>query len=190
MLENEIWKKTVISDDYEVSNYGRFRSLDREVTVSSGYTKKLKGKDIKPFHTHTTGYLQIKIKGKKYSAHRMVALAFCNGHSDGLVVNHKNGVRKDNRAENLEWVSQSQNVRHGYKDLGRDRVGLGKFGEESHSGKAVIATCKVTGNKIRYGSAMDAVRVGFDSSSISRCCNGKSRSHKGFHWRFEGEDHG
>lgn len=94
MFEEEIWKETSISSDYEVSNHGRFRSLTRTVSVMSGYKKVLEGKDLKPFDVHTTGYLQIKIRGKKYAAHRIVAMAFCDGYAHGLVVNHKNGNKK------------------------------------------------------------------------------------------------
>lgn len=185
MFESEIWKETAVSSDYEVSNQGRFRSLNRTVEVLSGYSKVLKGKALKPFHVHTTGYLQVKIHGKKYSAHRLVALAFCKGCAEGLVVNHKNGDRKDNRAENLEWVTGSENIKHAYRDLGVVPEQLGKFGEEHNASKVVISTCKATGKEIRYGAAMDAVRDGFDSSCISRCCNGQSVSHKGYYWRFE-----
>lgn len=186
MFVDEVWKLTAVSADYEVSNFGRFRSLNRCVEVMNTYSKVLKGKILKPFESRKTGYLQIKIKGKKYSAHRLVAMGFCEGFSEGLVVNHKNGDRKDNRASNLEWVTSSENIKHAYRELGVIPEQLGKFGEENNASKSVIATCKRTGKEIRYGAAMDAVREGFDSSSISRCCNGISRSHKGFYWKFEG----
>lgn len=187
MFEEEIWEKTSISSDYEVSNHGRFRSLTRTVSVMSGYKKVLEGKDLKPFDVHTTGYLQINIRGKKYAAHRLVAMAFCDGYADGLVVNHKNGNKKDNRAENLEWTTPSNNLRHAYSDLGVIPNQLGRFGEDHNSSKAVIATCRVTGQEVRYAAAMDAVRDGFDSGCISRCCTGQSSYHKGYNWRFEGE---
>ena len=44
--------------------------------------------------------------------HRLVALAFCPGHAPGMEVNHINGVKTDNRAENLEWVSRTDNHLH------------------------------------------------------------------------------
>lgn len=133
--------------------------------------------------------ISVKICGKKYLAHRLVALAFCEGFANGLVVNHKNGDRADNRAENLEWVTSSENIKHAYRELGVIPEQLGKYGEDNNASKVVIATCKITGKEIRYGAAMDAVRDGFDSSCISRCCNGKSVSHKGYYWRFEEASH-
>ncbi|EOU9137094.1 HNH endonuclease, partial [Escherichia coli] len=133
------------------------------------------------------GYLQIKVYGKKYSAHRIVAKAFCTGFCDGLVVNHKNGRRDDNRADNLEWVSHSENSKHGYKQNGRIPISLGKFSGDHPASKAVISTDMKTGEEVYYEAAMDAVREGFDSSSISRCCNGESSYHKGRFWRFANE---
>lgn len=131
-----------------------------------------------------TGYLQIKIKRKAYSVHRLVARAFCDGWFEGAVVNHKNGVRDDNRAVNLEWTTASQNIRHGYRVLGAIPPHKGKFSGEHNTSKAVVATCIKTGREVYYEAAMDAVRVGFDSSSISRCCHGEYKHHKGFTWRF------
>lgn len=64
------------------------------------------------------GYLQvgmyIKATKKQISrrVHRLVAKAFVEGHKDGLVVNHINGVKDDNRIENLEWVTVGENNRH------------------------------------------------------------------------------
>lgn len=187
MFESEIWKESFISPEYEVSSLGRVRSVDREKVVKSGYSRRFDGRILSPFIAKTTGYLQVKIHGKKYSVHRMIAFAFCNGYVDGLHVNHKNGVRADNRAENLEWVTPSENVLHGFRELGRVPQQLGKFGESHSTHKPVIAICMKTGKRKRYGAAMDAVREGFDSSSISRCCNGISAYHKGYYWRFEGE---
>jgi hypothetical protein len=53
---------------------------------------------------------------KPISIHVLVATAFLGDRPHGLVVNHKNGIRTDNRISNLEWVSQSENVKHAYEN--------------------------------------------------------------------------
>lgn len=145
----EVWVDIEGIPFYQVSNKGNFRSITREITVTSTrqrpYKKIINGTSVKPFKCKSTGYLQIKVYGKKYSAHRIVAKAFCTGFCDGLVVNHKNGQRDDNRAENLEWVSHSENSKHGYKQNGRIPISLGKFSGDHPASKAVISTDMKTG---------------------------------------------
>ena len=167
-MNHEEWKEIDGTPGYFVSNTGKVR-----------HPKGL----FKPWKLNT-GYLQIKIKRKAYAVHRLVAFAFCPGWFDGAVVNHKNGMRDDNRQENLEWVSHSQNLRHAFTDLGKKGYLKGRFSGEHNTSKPVIATCLSTGKETHYESAMDAARIGFDSGSISHCCYGRYRSHKGFAWRF------
>lgn len=185
-----IWKEIQADSNYEVSNTGLVRSKDRMVLQaasarSAAYERSLPGKELRAFSSKVTGYLQVSLSMKaRHSVHRLVALAFCSGYESGLVVNHKNGIRDDNRAENLEWVTGSENVVHGYSSNGRKANGLGKFGAESKSSKAVIATEISTGVETLFASGMDAVRAGFCSSGISRCCAGAIKSHKGRTWRW------
>jgi len=63
------------------------------------------------------GYLKVRLyggnaNGSNAAIHRLVAKAFCPGYRDGLVVNHIDGDKHNNRAENLEWCTQQENVRH------------------------------------------------------------------------------
>ena len=192
---SEIWKVCIADDGYEVSNLGRVRSKDRQVLQSSSkrtkaYSRCMPGRDVKPFISRSTGYLQVNLGGKKrHSVHRLVATAFCPGFASSLVVNHKNGVRTDNRAENLEWVTQAENNKHAFDVLDRVPSTLGKFGADSPAAKGVVRIDLETGEERIYGSAMDAVREGFDSGSISHCCNGRQKSHRGFAWKFTTRDY-
>lgn len=70
---------------------------------------------ISPYKTKS-GYLEVSSmhNGKRVKAlvHRLIGLAFVPGHEDKLTINHINGIKTDNRPENLEWVSLSQNTKH------------------------------------------------------------------------------
>ncbi|MBS7559949.1 HNH endonuclease [Pseudomonas sp. RC4D1] len=186
----DTWKEISFCPGYEVCSSGLVRSKDRTVFQaasrrSSAYERFLPGKVLKPFPAKKTGYLQVSLsKKERRSVHQLVALAFCSGFKEGLIINHKNGIRTDNRAENLEWVTHSENVAHGFSHNGRKANGLGKFGSANKASKAVVATEIATGIEKLFPSGMDAVRAGFSSCSISRCCAGKIKSHKGHTWRF------
>lgn len=185
----EAWKQSRLDAGYEVSTDGRVRSKERMVVQKAcgraqQYERLLPGRVLKPFLSRTTGYLQVNLSGKaRHSVHRLVAYEFCEGFEDGYVVNHRNGDRTDNRAENLEWITHGENNAHAFRDLGRAPTALGKFGGDHPTSKGVVGTDLKTGEQFYYESAMDAVREGFDSGCISRCCSGLVKSHKGRSWR-------
>ena len=70
---------------------------------------------------YSNGYLLVGLfkKGKRYFIlrHRLVALSFITNKQNKPFINHINGIRDDNRMENLEWVTHSENVKHAY-DIG------------------------------------------------------------------------
>lgn len=134
-----------------------------------------------------TRYVQVCLgSAGVFLAHRVIAIVFY-GEKDGMQVNHKNGIRSDNRLENLEWVTPSENVRHGFRQLGRINPFKGKVSGGHPTSKAVIATSIKTGEEVRFECALDAVRsMGADSSGISRACNGLIKHHAGHYWQYVG----
>ena len=105
----EEWRSVKGFDDYEVSNKGRIRSIK--------YRKPFIHKE----RLNMDGYVKATFRknGKAYDrrVHRVVALAFIDNPDNLETVNHINGVKTDNRVENLEWMNRTEQLQHAY-DLG------------------------------------------------------------------------
>ena len=111
-LENEIWKPVVgLKNFYEVSNFGRIKSIAGKKQCKNGVIYKIPVKILKQSFT-TTGYLKIKLHGKDYKVHRLVASAFIPKIKNKNIINHKDCNPLNNFVSNLEWCTQKENVQH------------------------------------------------------------------------------
>jgi hypothetical protein len=122
---------------YRVSNLGRIKSLSRLVECKNGY-RKTKEKILKP-HINKSGYCSLDLgKRNKHLLHRIVANAFIPNPDNKPCVNHLNGIKSDNRFDNLEWCTYSENEKHSYRVLGKKancNLKEPKKGEESNFSK-------------------------------------------------------
>jgi len=114
-MEKEIWKDIRgYTGYYQVSNFAHVKSLARTVIRTNGYPFPIKEKILKP--GLSKGYLTINLCRNKQSKstriHKLVAKYFIPNPKHLPGVNHKNGIKTDNRVENLEWVSQRENITH------------------------------------------------------------------------------
>lgn len=132
----EKWRVCKETPFYEVSSHGRVKSLARTVRCGPepGVAQRPE-KILKPTLLNT-GYLQVKLHGKKYSVHRLVAVAFLDEETR-KTVNHKNGIKTDNRVENLEWATHSENQKHAHRYLGKVSGSHGKFGLDHPCAKPI-----------------------------------------------------
>lgn len=118
----EIWKDITGYEGYfQVSNLGNFRSLDRRIKYKNSGTRLYPGKSLLT-ETIVEGYQRIVLMKdavkRRYMCHRLVAQEFIPNPEGKPFINHINGNKSDNRAENLEWCTQSENEIHGYRVLG------------------------------------------------------------------------
>jgi hypothetical protein len=112
----EIWKKVIGYEGvYEVSNLGKVKRVGNLRGVNKAYVNDYY---LKPTD-NGKGYLRIKLSNngisKRVMLHRIIAEAFISNPLNKKVINHINNNKKDNRIENLEWCSQSENCLHAVK---------------------------------------------------------------------------
>lgn len=98
---------------YEINELGKIRSVDRIVERKDGSTRKRKGKELKP-SMDQGGYAGVHLNkngiSKRRRVHRLVAETFLSNPDNLPEIHHKNHDRKDNRMENLKWVSRSEQM--------------------------------------------------------------------------------
>lgn len=176
----EEWKPVVgYEDSYEVSNYGRVRSVDRIIVDKNGVESFHRGFMKKQTDNKVrgkAGYLVVRLLsngvGITRVVHRLVAEAFIPNENNLPTVNHIDGNKQNNHVDNLEWVSFADNNIHALHTNLRSPRGT------------PIRQLSVDGKVLgEYKSTYEASRqTGVGICSISNVLNGRTKTGGGFRW--------
>lgn len=172
----EIWKPIKDYEGlYEVSNLGRVKSLDR-IIMQRGFPKKLKGRILKG-RLNRKGYITVILHSdglpNTQKIHRLVALVFIKNPENKREVNHINGIKTDNRSENLEWNTTSENLTHAFK------IGLKEGLKGGKNGRAKLTEDMVRSIKKEL-SSMTQVELA-EKYGVSPVCISKIKL--GINWK-------
>lgn len=171
---------------YKITITGVVKSLPKKHGRSEEFILKQK-KDVGYWRValHKSGVIKYLL------VHRLIALHFIPNPKNKPQINHKNGVRDDNRLENLEWCTTSENGLHSYRVLGNIGSATGKFGKEAHGygisrfADRPIRKVKCDTLDIEFPSISQAKReLGVSSRNITAICQGKRTHTHGLSFRY------
>lgn len=166
---------------YEISSFGRVKSLNYAKTNKEGILGQCK---------MGTGYLRVDLTKKTNHKfiHILVANAFIPNPENKPEVNHKKGIKTDNRVHQLEWATKSEQMLHAIHVLGFVPINpptplKGKLNPKS---KKIKQIDKNTGEVIKiFDATMDAQReTGISNSAIVAAAKGKYHTAGGFQWAY------
>lgn len=175
-MKEEIWKTIERNPLYMVSNAGRVKRIaySRMRNNGDGHKpyKEVKNEMILSQYL-SSGYPCVNLLGEtRVRVHRLVAENFVDGEKLGLHVNHIDGNKNNNSAENLEWVTPRENVIHGYKHkLIKPRW------------RSVRGVDK-DGNGLYMRSLSMAPMFGMNRTGIQTVLYGKRETYKGMIWEY------
>lgn len=185
----EIWKDIKDYEGlYQISSYGRVRSLDRYVKGRYNNMQLIKGKILSICYNKRVNVYEIHLrknnKRKCFKIHRLVADAFVynDDPKNKTTVNHIDGNRANNNVENLEWVSYSNNLEHAYTKLHRP------INRPKYMKRRCLCIDKITNVKTLYESIEAMSRgTGVSTTQIRRIADNECVNEK-YEFKIEGND--
>ena len=170
--------------EYQVSNYGKVRSLERVLVDSWGRERTIKEK-ILANRLDGKGYCEVIFKGKPIKVHRLVGLMFIPILENKPQINHIDGDKTNNYVGNLEWCDNSENQLHAY------RIGLNKPSPHAGRKNRPVAQIDLKTKEIinTFSSLAEAGRqLKLNQYNIRTVCLGNRNHCGGFGWVFVEEE--
>lgn len=173
-FEDEIWQEIPDNPRYLVSNYGRIYSMITAKLLKLGESSSIPEKS---YSVIRLPYQDVK---KTYKVHRLVAELFIPNPDSKELVNHKDGNKKNNFVENLEWNTHTENAQHAW-DTGlmeRARISQPK-GEDSPNSKLTLEQVEYirrvyTPRHPEFGARALARELGVTHRQVGRIANNQS----------------
>lgn len=130
--------------------------------------------------------LSVNQKAKYFRRSRLILAAFKSNPENKPQVNHINGIRNDDRPDNLEWATGSENVRHSFDCLGKIAYNTGRTGIMANNGKIVYQYNDFNQCIDAFFSTRDAERkTGINHVGINYSCAGvKQKKAGGYYWKY------
>lgn len=183
----EVWKDIQGCKGYQISNFGRVKSVFRKVNNKNG-SRSVRERILKTY-SKNNGYEEISLNNKRFRVHRLVAESFIPNPENKRFIDHINTIKTDNRVENLRWVTQSENNNN---QLTIEKIRKAMTGLRCHeetkkakSEKAIKQPIKCVETGVIYNSIKECWRItGLDRGHISQVCRGLRKSCGGFHWEY------
>lgn len=189
-LPNELWKPIMgFEENYEISNYSRVKRIKVvfiQKSKSGKLHRNLRPPSILKQHISKRGYytltLQNKPIKKRAKIHRLVAIHFIPKVKGKDHVNHINGIKTDNRVENLEWCTNQENTQHSYDFLNRKTT----KGVLNKGSSKKVFKFNLKGVLLKeYPSCAEAAReLNGTTSNIAKCARGGIKNAYGYVWKY------